>query len=375
MSDQSTPDTATQDSYVLTLVHGTFSRRAPWTRQGSAFTKALVDNLTGPVLHVERYKWSGRNSLGSRYKATEKLGVTLRNLKRRYPEARHYVIGHSHGGAIAYYATAHVDVLDGVICLSTPFLNIFERPYSELVLGALHWGLMLLLPLIGASMGYVAATGVDTAGPLWAIGLGGVCLGAAIGLLSHVLLFSFILHQRSFITRLIWPHTKGDVLIVRMPGDEASLTLGLANCVSWLWSLVVSIGFLPMVWSQRLCKKLVAKWKPGLQSWANVVFILFQSIYLLLMVPLLLPCVLVSIIPFGLGFALHALFVEINVDTTPHGVWKVCCIPIPRSSLLLGLRHSSYEHPDVIKILGDWIETREVVVNRNASPRPRWSPD
>lgn len=367
----------TEPAYVLTLVHGTFARGAPWTHEESAFTKALVDALAAPV-RVERHDWSGRNSLAHRAEAAERLGGKLESLRKWYPNAKHYVIGHSHGGAVAYYATARVDGLDGVICLSTPFLNLYERPYSELLLGSLYWGLAFLMPIAGASLGYIGATGLDTLGVFrWVLGLVCVILGAALGWLGSALFFAFLIEQRNFIKRLIWPHTKGNILIVRMPGDEASLVLGLANCISWLWNAVVSVVFLPVLWCDSVLEDMDSKGQPKskvlsrLASTAFSLLGLFQPAYMLLMVPLLIPFVLISIIPFGVGLAIHAMFVEINVDVTPHGVWKVCCVPNPRSKSVFGLRHSSYEAPAVIGLLTDWMRSGEVDVTVDASPRER----
>ena len=47
-----------------------------------------------------------------------------------YPLAQHFIVAHSHGGNIALYALNHPELarkIRGVICLSTPFLNVRER--------------------------------------------------------------------------------------------------------------------------------------------------------------------------------------------------------------------------------------------------------
>jgi hypothetical protein len=224
---------------VLTVVHGTLARGAPWTDENSPFMKALVAELDVRV-HVERYLWSGWNSLGARAKGADKLAATLRTLKssEQFKKAKHFVIGHSHGGAVAYYATSPAQEVDGVICLSTPFINLYERPYSVLLLNSLMWGLALLLPSIGGYLGYKASVN-------WVTGVALVTLGVLVGWMCRAMFYAFLQEQRVHLNRLLWPRTTDRMLIVRLAGDEASLILGLANCASWLWQVVVSPAFLP----------------------------------------------------------------------------------------------------------------------------------
>lgn len=368
---------------VLTVVHGTFARGAPWTDENSPFIKALIDEL-GVRVHIERQLWSGWNSLAARAKGADQLAATLRTLRRseRYKDARHFVIGHSHGGAVAYYATSQAPEVDGVICLSTPFINLCERPYSELLLNSLMWSLALLLPAVGGYLGYGVSANVGTDSlPRWVIGVGLATVGALLGWMCRAMFYVLLQAERKYINRLLWPRTAEHALIVRLAGDEASLVLGLANCVSWLWQVVVSPTFLPLVWLQRL-RDTIRKRQPASRSWrelllgalpgsTRVLLAWGQSLYMLMLAPLLIPIVAISIIPFGFGLAIHSLFIEINVDTTPFGAWRVCCLPQDRSTSMFGLRHSSYAHPEVVRILSEWIKTGEANVSRHASPKPR----
>lgn len=158
---------------VLIVVHGTFARGAPWTDENSPFIKALIDEL-GVSVHIERQLWSGWNSLAKRAKGADQLAATLRGLRRsdRYKNARHFVIGHSHGGAVAYYATSQTPEVDGVICLSTPFINLYERPHNVLLLNSLMWGLALVLPVLGGYLGYGVSANVGILSlPGWVIGV------------------------------------------------------------------------------------------------------------------------------------------------------------------------------------------------------------
>src|SRR3954468_6058246 len=94
---------------VITLVHGTWSRDAPWTRDVSPLCCHLRDALPAPI-HFERFNWSGRNSFSARQKASEHLQAHLRRLFEKWPTAKHFVIAHSHGGNVVFYAIRDSDV-------------------------------------------------------------------------------------------------------------------------------------------------------------------------------------------------------------------------------------------------------------------------
>ena len=59
---------------VVTLVHGTFARGAPWTQPGSALSKAVCEHFGGRV-QLRRFDWSGRNSFRARAKGAEALAA------------------------------------------------------------------------------------------------------------------------------------------------------------------------------------------------------------------------------------------------------------------------------------------------------------
>lgn len=112
----------------ITLVHGTWARRAKWIQPDSALARYLSDNVAGPV-HVTTppFTWSGSNRLSARLKAAENLRRHLLDQVRDHPNDAHYVIGHSHGGSVAAYAIQDCEDLRvrvRLICLSTPFLQL-----------------------------------------------------------------------------------------------------------------------------------------------------------------------------------------------------------------------------------------------------------
>ena len=86
---------------VITLVHGTFARHAPWMREGPLFD--ALQALPGSTV-FSRFCWSGANAHTDRLRAGDGLAGHLRGLARCQTTAQHFVIGHSHGGNVMLYA-------------------------------------------------------------------------------------------------------------------------------------------------------------------------------------------------------------------------------------------------------------------------------
>lgn len=142
-------------NYVITLVHGTFSPHARWTRDASKLRTYLKDHLPGPVsFHI--FDWSGANTHTVRIAAGEKLCAELRGRLAEAPKALHFVIGHSHGGNIALYGVGDSDLdgrLGGIFCLNAPFICATRRSHNQILYFLLH-ALAFLLFFIG--IGYPA---------------------------------------------------------------------------------------------------------------------------------------------------------------------------------------------------------------------------
>jgi hypothetical protein len=220
---------------VITLVHGTFARRADWTAESSPLCAAIRATMQAPV-RFERFLWSGWNTVSSRSKAVERLISHLAAAQTRWPHARHFVVGHSHGGNIAFQALRAQSVaarIAGVVCLSTPFLWASPRNLGPVGRIALWW-----FPVVVALFCFVPAVGLlplelqSTAGPIAlmvAVGLGFVFSPWASRFAGTV---AGALHYPDV------PPAK--ILIVRSFGDEASAALGAAHLISWiaerLWS-------------------------------------------------------------------------------------------------------------------------------------------
>jgi pimeloyl-ACP methyl ester carboxylesterase len=220
---------------VVTLVHGTFARRAAWTMQSSPLCTTIRQTMQGPV-RFEQFLWSGWNTVTSRSKAVERLITHLATLQTRWPEARHFVVGHSHGGNIAFQAMRDKAVearIAGVVCLSTPFLWASPRDLGPVGRIALWWfPVVIALVCLVPAVELLPLSVQEAAGPvalIIAVGLGFV---ASPWVAKFARIVAGALHYPEVQPR--------KVLIVRSFGDEASAALGAAHMISWiaemLWS-------------------------------------------------------------------------------------------------------------------------------------------
>lgn len=141
---------------VVTLVHGTFARHAPWMQDTPKKVEegALCSALRGiEGTAIRRFCWSGGNSHSARLQAGHDLAIYMQDVKKQFPDdARHFIIAHSHGGNVALYAMEHEgptgkklgEDVTGVITLATPFLTLTKRPLPRFVLPSV-WTIVLFV--------------------------------------------------------------------------------------------------------------------------------------------------------------------------------------------------------------------------------------
>jgi hypothetical protein len=100
--------------------------------------------LPGTTL-FSRFCWTGSNSHTARLRAGEDLKKHLRGLTDKFRNARHFVVGHSHGGNVMLYAMkdeALANRVTGLVTLATPFISVRERKLHPLVLFSV-WTVLL----------------------------------------------------------------------------------------------------------------------------------------------------------------------------------------------------------------------------------------
>jgi pimeloyl-ACP methyl ester carboxylesterase len=122
---------------VVTLVHGTWSSPLKWP-QSSRLRTALEKKLAGA--RVESFLWSGRNRNADRIEAEIRLTAQLDQQLAAFPDAKQFVVAHSHGAQVALYALRKPNLagrIAGVVAMGSPFL--IARPRNTKVFRANFW--------------------------------------------------------------------------------------------------------------------------------------------------------------------------------------------------------------------------------------------
>ncbi|MCG7874649.1 MAG: lysophospholipase [Candidatus Thiodiazotropha lotti] len=125
---------------IVHLVHGTWpygplrkhpveNRSQTWFEDGSAF-RANLEQFSSRPIHYKVFRWSGKNSFSAREKASRKFHEHLEKAKEEFPDSRHIVIAHSHGGTVAglsftgVYDHRYARKIDAFVSMATPFTYI-----------------------------------------------------------------------------------------------------------------------------------------------------------------------------------------------------------------------------------------------------------
>ena len=246
--------------YLITLVHGTFARRAAWTQPGSPLRRILHSELDSEAL-FSVFEWSGLNSHSARLRAAKDLRTFMLFLFSKYPSHRHVIIAHSHGGNVVSYALRDPRIRTGLyalITMGTPFLKCRRRDVvtSTRFLRYAFPSIFLFL-ILSLAVGFLIfvtdflfPTGHPAQVPILVITLLGmvvVCIGAWKGLRDAIRTNVRKWAERKqdeVMSRLDLPDLTG----VRMfcgvvPGDEAQLLLGTAagtaGVLPWVFTRAV----------------------------------------------------------------------------------------------------------------------------------------
>jgi pimeloyl-ACP methyl ester carboxylesterase len=223
---------------VVTMIHGTFAKNAPWTQPDSPFSKALSVGFKGRIT-LKPFIWSGANSLFGRISESMSLAEHLKQLQFAYPYARQVLIAHSHGGNVALYALQQLpdgNNVDGVACLGTPFLHATPRTTSPAIVEYLRSGVhgFLFLLLVAYSL-------IFRLGPMWTLAMlvPLSIIGSIVGALLSAAARPWSEGNEEWsdlLTADVPSHLNR--LIVRKTGDEASMALAGAQFFSWATSRI-----------------------------------------------------------------------------------------------------------------------------------------
>jgi hypothetical protein len=404
---------------VVTLVHGTWARGAGWTASSSPLCATLRNAAWGTV-RFERFTWSGRNAISARAAAIEGLISHIQATQERWPRARHYIVGHSHGGNIALQALRDRTVEGrtvGVVCLSTPFLCAAPRDLGPFGSVALWWGpvIVMLFCLALLVMAFVPESHVNTA----------LCIALATSIWLGFLVERNVerLSEATIIALRYPVVAPTKVLIVRAPGDEASGALAAAYILSWLagglWSLtgrfLGSLLATVEAWRAELARyRLVSMVAcavlvgfliaPGvfdrdkLFPWGDALAVLSMSSFVALLAIvaiyarggllvwffgfLLISCLAapffltVAILGMAIGpeLLLAGLVLRVTAESTPPGgawsVWQVPRDPFDGRHNTDSLMHSAcYQNEEALEVVARWFSEIDGRATRNSPER------
>src|SRR5271166_1168830 len=150
-----------EPTVVVTLVHGTFARKARWIRSQSPLSLALVRE----GFQVVPFRWSGKNAHWARAVASGQLADHMEKQIANYGDAAQCIVAHSHGGNVAVQAVHGLARKDYskpifIITLSTPFIHVRQRqlPFEFLSMAGTFGGFTILafgmVALIGDKSGW-----------------------------------------------------------------------------------------------------------------------------------------------------------------------------------------------------------------------------
>jgi hypothetical protein len=356
-------------SVTVTLVHGTWNPSADWARADSLLCQAISRGL-GSDVSFHTFRWSGHNRVSARSEASARLSEHLIGLVRDRPEARHFIIAHSHGGNIAFHALRNRCIasnIAGVVCLSTPFLHVRGRPFDQMSRNALIFPFVFFLPVAVAYLISRFCCGGHWL-PILVLSFFGM-IGAAG--------YSGAADEEAARLGRLLKHGRTDpqkVLIIRTSADEAGNALGIVSVLNWLltvlwqrWSVILTAGVsaigaaaapLAALWGTNGIRVVGAVCVASL-TLATVIpdgslhpaadpflWILGGAALALLVLPLATAALMfalgllvivtlatsslilfillgIATLPFGFGLALHCPFLEVSAESTPRGRWTV----------------------------------------------------
>jgi len=373
--------------YLITLIHGTFAKAAPWTKDSSIFCHDIKERLWPENVTFARHIWSGRNSHSTRIRESELLAEKLRRQIIEEPGKKKIIIAHSHGGNIALYALKKLETENtefDLITLATPFLNSEKRDFARNL--RLHY---LIAPIIPCLLLFFLFTRLlliifrhddDTVWVTVAI-FSVIIMTILFGTwLNDVLKRKFstlpdrldlILEKVQFNTRSF----NNNILSLVDYSDEVKIWFGsliyiwegilrlhnfLCRIVAPLYIFVSVLCFLFMfeIVAFLISRNDYLPWLPLVLAYSG--WILCILVLLLPLITYLLPALffLIKSNPLILGWEswLHQMFIKTSPATTPFGLNNLKFIQYNiRKTKRISLRHSLYEEKQVIDDISKWI--------------------
>jgi len=383
---------------VVTLIHGTWAKRSDWTDPEKSLMADALRSFLPPPVEILRFAWSGRNSPRARRVAADNLRDHLRNAINNNPvNAHHFVIAHSHGGNVALQALNDpglMQTIDGVACLSTPFLSVRDREVGP---NGRH--MVLLATVLWLVAGLVIVCGYFELRWYSLAGLNVLLLSLLAKLYCgwDVMVTNL---KRSITIVPICPER---IRILRFAGDEASAALLTSQFICDVTTRIVTrlsiwiakakerrgqrlrtlvmIAVCSLIGSGILMGAAALLQAPDytpiiagiLLSLAGVVLALrlfpigvfaYEILVSILVAPLVILLTLALLVPFGLTVALANLTLDVSADASPTGSWTVHLLDPPSTVDTADVempprKHSAiYDSPAVFEDLCAWMKQR-----------------
>ena len=368
--------------YRIILVHGTFAKNAPWTRQDSQFCQKLRARIQNEVV-FESFNWSGENSHFSRIEAADELlNVLNSHVSNTYEQK--IIIAHSHGGNIALYALGKMGEQAAefhLVTMATPFLNVSKRDYQILIkVLAVIISLTLALLLV-ISLGF-ALTFFPKSLVLMSGLLAFLCCYFLFPKLSRILKrknseldakVDNLVSQLSISDNV----NSKEMLVVIDERDEISFWFTL---LLKIWNTIDSVQFVIFIIALvtlgygilNFIKDLISNLFSAQHSFHHVIEVLTVDVavvfsFALVCASILLVTVIINTIlyiPLRSNMAilgnetwLHRVFIKIKPSIIPDKYIKYTSIIKHRSGLFNhSLKHSIYNQDGVISYIVAWIE-------------------
>ena len=276
---------------VFILVHGTFARDAEWTKFDSSLSGALSAALpAGDEAIISAVTWSGRNRGTDRWKASKKIHDQIALHRRRHPNHRIYLIGHSHGGsAIAYYLRDNPEaknLVAGCAFLSTPLISLSVASQYKNIISSITTSSLIISIFIAGMLCSISAIylSVKFEFSLHILSISRFHLPLCLASFLAILATYRVMHRRitSFVettlpNRLSRRGTVsipvGNYYFARVSGDEAASLLSASQFISLMLSKFLGVCGAPIL---RMHKILVPN------QWSRSRAVVFLTAYFLL---------------------------------------------------------------------------------------------
>jgi Protein of unknown function (DUF2974) len=232
VQDRSSP------ALTVTLVHGTFDRDAEWIKGASPLYNELKRHFKEGVVIDNEFKWTGRNNVIARLAAADELAKRIVKTSEEHLNAKHYIVGHSHGGNVAIYASQKLvnsQKIFGIATLARPFLHASERSEKARIPDVIGFGLSGVLVTLGYVTNVVHEAWYGESLSIW-LNVIGLIILVLIGLTISVNLREFV-KNRSESGKMAaqqmtaWVPKGVQLCIYRAAGFDASGALALSELV------------------------------------------------------------------------------------------------------------------------------------------------